>query len=215
MDTLLRRRKMMGVGSSSLEFYSYLYFDGTAYIDTDIVPPTDFSVRVNMGKETLKSAQRIFLCSATTNSIGVIMGAATSSTTRSFGVYYGSSSAAATMTIDFSAETYTMFLTPYKFGAGNVFGAITKGAGTPNGPMIIGYNVNKSGQPYTGRMSYFRIYDADAKDATSAADLLNNYTPLYTLKPCKYNGVDGLWCEELSKFYGNSASGGTLTASNS
>ena len=224
MDALLRRRAMIATGGSPTppptptpEFYDYLYFDGVAYIDTDITPPTDFSIRFGMGKETNKAAQRVFAClAANSTSCGMLYNSSTTSTNRSIAVYYGTSGTATTArTLAFSTDSFQFFLTPNKFGFGNTSYNITKGANAPSGPLTFGSNPSHSGNPFSGRIATIRIYDSTAQNATSPADLLNNYTQMYTLKPCKYNGEDGLWCEELSKFYGNTAGAGTLTASNS
>lgn len=218
MDALLRRREMMGAGggTAGVVFYDKLIFDGTAYIETDITPPSDFSVRVPLGNESTKAAQRVFGVPGTNSStFALYYGNSTTSTNRYFAVYYGaSSSVSSNHYLAFSTKTFTFFLTPKRFGIGSTAWNITKGSETPSGALIIGYNSAKSGTPYTGEMKTFFIYDSDAQDATSASELLNNYTPEYTLRPCTYNGEAGLWCVETSKFYGNSAVSGTLTVQN-
>ena len=198
-------------------FYDYLYFDGVAYIDTDIVPPASASLRCSMGMETTKAAQRYFGAqAANSTSLSVILSSSTTSTQRSFSIYYCASSAVSTgKTLPFSNSSFAFFLTPKRFGWGNTSYTFTKGSNTVTGGLVLGINQAHAGQPYTGRMGTFRIYDDTAQDATSADDLLDNYTSVYTLRPCTYNGEAGFWCEELSKFYGNTAGAGTLTASNS
>ena len=204
---------------TGLVFYDRLVFDGTAYIDTDITPPANASFRTYLGNETLKAGQRLFLCNATTGLIGALLSpTSTTSTTRQFSVYYGASSAVTTsVTLPFSTTDYYLVLTPKRFiaapNSSNTGTTFSKGNGTPSSALVIGANVNHNGQPFTGRMSIFRIYDSDAQNATSASELLN-YTPAYTLRPCTYNGEAGLWCVETETFYGNTAESGELTVLN-
>ena len=143
MDALLRRRSMMGAGggTSGVVFYDRLVFDGTAYIDTDIVPDTLASFRINkMGNETVKAAQRLFMNPCSNSSLsGVYLGSQTTSTTRYFYVYYGSSSyVSSNRTLAFSYTGYVLFLTPYRFGVGTNSWTITKGTETPSGPLVFG-----------------------------------------------------------------------------
>ena len=200
--------------SHTLVFYDRIKFDGTAYIETDITPSENASFRVNLGNETLKAAQRYFGCACTSGSIVVILSSATTNTTRTLNVYYGQSGASGSTTIGFSTDSFFFFLTPHKFGYASNSYNVSAGAGVPNGNLILGYNSTKSGQAYTGTMGIFRVYGSDAQNATSQGDLFNNYTAEYTLKPCTYDGEAGMWCEELNKFYGNSAGSGTLTVYN-
>lgn len=218
MDALLRRRQMMASGgvspTPSPVFYDRLVFDGTAYIDTNIVPPTDASFRVILGNETTKATQRVFMLKAgTSDSIGTIYNSSTTSTNRVIAVYYGSSSALLAKQLAFSTSSYSFFLTPNRMGYGNTSFTITKGASTPAGGIVIGYNTSHTGQAYTGRMGTFRIYGSDAQNVTKDSEF-SSYTPVYTLRPCTYNGEAGLWCVETSTFYGNTAGSGTLTAIN-
>lgn len=214
MDALLRRRQMFE--AEVPVFYEKIIFDGTAYIDTDILFPTDGSIRMMLGNESLKAAQRLFSL-PTTNSgyIALSYGNNTDSTKRSLTVYYGGSTAAYTnYNINFTNTTFAFFLTPKRFGWVSNTQTITKGSGVPSGPLTLGYSASHTGQPYTGIMQVVKIYGSDAQDATSSGDLWNNYTPVYTLRPCTYRGEAGLWCEETKKFYGNSAGSGSLTVSN-
>lgn len=220
MDALMRRRQIMTAGveppAPAPVFYTYLKFDGVAYIDTDIIPDANASYRSTFGGETLKATQRVFQVPAANSTlIGVIYGTQTTTTNRVFSAYYGASSAVSTgKTLAFSYETYGLFLTPKRFGWTDHVYTITKGANAPTGPLVIGYNAAHQGQAYTGKVSIFRVYGSDAQDATTPNDLLDNYTPAYTLRPCTYNGEAGLWCVETSTFYGNSAGAGTLSVSN-
>ena len=220
MDALMRRRQMMTAGGEppapAPVFYDYLVFDGTAYIDTDIVPDANASYRVSLGDETIKATQRLFLVPAENNTqIGAIFGTGTTSSIRQFSAYYGASSSVVSgKNLYFSVGRFTLFLTPKRFGWGSTSYTFTKGDNAPSGGIILGINTAHQGQPYSGKMSVFRIYGSDAQDATSASDLLDNYTPVYTLRPCTYLGEAGIWCEETSTFYGNTANAGTLTVEN-
>ena len=209
MNTLLRRRIMMGTEEKPI-FYDRLVFDGTAYIDTDIIPPADCSFRTLIGNETLKAAQRIFRADG---KFGVIMNASTNSTRRSFVVYYGQTGAFGDYQVNSWDETF-IFLTPYMFGLNDSLKwTFTKGTDNPAGPLTIGHREDHSGQAYTGSLGSFRIYGSDAKNATNPSELAT-YTPVYYLRPCTYNGEAGLWCVENNTFYGNTAGAGTLSVRN-
>ena len=222
MDTLLRRRQMMAAGASPTPptptptpvFYDRLVFDGTAYIETDLIPPTDASFLVRLGNETLKATQRGFNCPTPNGVIGMNYANGTTSTTRYFNVYYGQSSAVSTSRyLAFSTASYYFFLTPSHFGWGSTSYSITRGAENPSGHLSLGSNNSHTGQPYTGRMGIFKIYGSDAQNVTNTSDFAN-YTPVYTLRPCTYNGEAGMWCVETSTFYGNTAGAGTLSVLN-
>ena len=220
MDALLRRRAMIASGGSptpptpALVFYDRLVFDGTAYIETGITPPADASFLVRLGNESLKATQRGFNCPTSTGVIGMNYANGTTSTTRYFNVYYGQSSAVSTnRNLAFSTTSYYFFLTPKRFGWGSTAYTITRGAENPNGHLSLGSNNSHTGQPYTGRMGTFKIYGSDAQNCASTSDF-SNYTPVYTLRPCTYNGEAGMWCEETSTFYGNTAGAGTLSVLN-
>lgn len=196
-------------------FYNYLYFDGTAYIDTDIIPDSLASYTVPLGKETLRAPQRVFMTQAGNSyNIGIVYGNNTSNTARSISVYYGGTKALATRTYSFGYDTFNFFLTPQRYGIGNNSYAITKGSNTPSGSLVLGYNYSHSGQPYSGRMGTFQIYGSDAENVTKYADF-SSYTPIVTLRPCMYGDAAGMWYVEGNKFFGNSASSGTLTVSDS
>ena len=201
---------------TGLVFYDWLVFDGTAYIDTDIIPDANASYRSTFGGETLKATQRLFQVPAANSTlIGVIYGTQTTTTNRVFSVYYGASNAVSTgKSLAFSYDTYGFFLTPKRFGWPNNVYTITKGENAPTGPLVIGYNAAHQGQAYTGKVNIFRVYGSDAQNATSPTDLMDNYTPAYTLRPCTYNSEAGLWCVETDTFYGNTAGAGTLTVQN-
>lgn len=197
-------------------FYNYLYFDGTAYIDTDLVPPENASFRCNFGMETTKGAQRYFgMAAANGSTTNLFLNNSTTSSTRYFTTYYqSSSSVSAGKTLAFSTSTFNFFLTPDRFAPGTGPYTITGGTSAHSGGIVFGSNASHSGNPYTGRMTRFRVYGSDARNCTTYSDF-DNYTPVYTFRPCTYNGEAGLWCEETSEFFGNTAGSGTLTASDS
>ena len=216
MDALLRRRAMMNTDKP--EFYTYLVFDGTAYIDTDIVPTGQQNTfRVLVGDETVTSGlQHVYDCKTANGRIRMSYGSPTTSTTRKVNVWYDNgTNSIMSVDVNFSVSRYTAILTPNRFfyyadktdisGAGN---------GSATDPLVIGAMTSHSGQAYSGKMSRFRIYGADAKDITRASEL-DNYTPIITLRPCLYKGKAGMWYVEGNKFYGNTAGSGSLTVSNS
>lgn len=198
-----------------LEFYKYLIFDGTAYIDTNIYIPENASFAVTIGNETLKSTQRCFLIgNATDGYTGVIWGGNTNSSRRQVVPYYDSASYLSSNTYyEFTYPSISLFLTPYKFGAGNNPHSITKGSLKPNHPLIIGSNSSHNGQAFTGSIQTFYVLGSDAQNETTYSGLLT-HTPVYTLRPCLFAGEAGLWCAETSMFYGNTAGTGELTTSN-
>ena len=221
MDTLLRRRSMISAAGSTPPgttpvFYDRLVFDGTAYIDTDIVPPDMSTFIVRLGNETVKAAQRGFSFGGTNSTYyGAQLSSSTTSTNRVFQIYYGSSSSVSSnRSLAFSNANYSFFLTPHRFGFGNTGYAITKGSGVPSSGVSLGTNAGHSGQPYTGTMGAFRIYGSDAQNATTFSEIETNYTPIITLRPCTYGGVPGMWCVETSTFYGNTAGAGNLSVIN-
>ena len=223
MDALLRRRAMIAAGGSPTPpptptpvFYDYLVFDGTASIEiTGLSIPDDFTIGVYLGHETNKAAQRLFWLPGSPVSFGAILNSSTNSSNRCFSIYYGASGAASTnKTLAFSTKGYSFFLTPKRFGWNSTSYTFTKGTASPTGTLMIGKNAT-TGNPYSGDMMRFRIYGSDAQNVTDATDLLNNYTPIYTFKPCTYNGEAGMWCVETSTFHGNTAGEGTLSVRNS
>lgn len=217
MDALLRRRLMMQQGGGptppphTLVLYSYIKFDGQAYIDTDIVIPADGSLRVGLGNETTKAAQGVFSAGENVSGrIALWYSSATTTTNRRMAVAYDSTAAIASdRNLSFSTSvTYTFFMTPLRYGWGTTGYTYTKGSQHPTGKLSLGFSA--SGTHYTGTMQIVRVYDEDAKNCTTAA-AFNSYTNLYSLQPCTYDGEPGMWCAELNAFYGNSAGAGTLT----
>lgn len=196
-------------------FYDRLVFDGTAYIDTDITIPTDASFRITVGGETAKSAQRVFgIACANSGGTSVILSGQTNNTKRVVNAYYQSYSAVSSKDLAWTYEQYTIVLTPKRFGFGNSTDLITKGSDAFIGGIVFGSTGTHSGNPFTGKMGESRIYGSEAQNATGSSELWNDYTPVFTFKPCTYNGNAGMWCVETSTFYGNSAGSGSLTVQN-
>ena len=196
-------------------FYDRLVFDGTAYIDTDIVPDLTMSYRMAIGDESQKIPQRYFFApTADSGFVGITLNSTTTSTNRCFSVYFGkSSSVSGNRTYAFSNATLSLWLTPKRFGWGNTAYTFTKGSNAVNGPIVIGQSSTHSGQAFTGRLGWFRIYSSDAQDCASNS-AFNSFTPVYTLRPCTYRGEPGMWCVETEKFYGNTAGAGALSVIN-
>lgn len=199
-------------GTITPVLYNYLIFDGTAYIETDYVIPSDASIRFGAGKESLKVMQPVFSASGTNG--GYIMlayGGSTNTNRRQMMPYYDSSSALATSRyLVFSTVTYTFFMTSKRFGWGNTAYTYTKGSLHPDGGLSFG----KGSQPYTGMLQPVRIYGSETQNLTNF-NAFSSYTPIATFWPCTYNGQAGLWYVEQNKFYGNTAGSGTLTAADS
>lgn len=195
-------------------FYNYLYFDGTAYIQTTYVLPANCSIRVGLGGETNKTAQQVLGASGTNGGyIAVYYGGGTNSTNRQVVVNYDSSSYVKTKNLAWSYTSFAFFLTPNRMGWGNSTNTFTKGSLHPDGGLYFGvHSPQSTSAKFSGRMGQIRIYGSDASGVTTDAGF-NNYTPVATFRPCTYNGVAGLWYEEGSTFFGNSAGSGTLTAS--
>ena len=221
MDALLRRRVMIAAGGGSpvpptptgVVFYDKLVFDGTAHIQTDIFIPEDGVIRVTCGGETVKAAQGLFrqLGSGGSSVIAVWYGSATTTTTRKIACRYRTTTSSTTHDLAFGSTRLSLFLTPYYLGWGTAKYSITKGTETPALGLDIG---TADANAFSGFMEAYRVYGDDAKNATSASELINNYTPVYTLQPCTYNGEPGLWCIETSTFYGNTAGAGQLSVMN-
>lgn len=209
---LIRRRGMMQVqGSGSTpEFHTYLIFDGTAYIETDIILPEDFSIRVSLGNEA-RHQQAIFSAYNGSNFVFAFwMNSSTNNNNRVFSARYDSTSTLSSLSsLSWNNTRYNLFMTPFRFGYGNTVAAnYTKGSVRPTSGLNIGRPLSTS-TSYTGKSGTFRIYDDAAKNANSY-NYFDNYTPIYTLAPCLYNGEAGLWCLETNRFYGNSAGVGTI-----
>ena len=203
----------MGLGNSSATpvFHTRLVFDGTAYIDTDVPIPENGSLRVTLGYETTKGTQRIF---SADGMFDAYLNGSTNGTTRYFSACYGATSTVVSgtqLSLAWTYNTYSFFLTPKRVGYGSTTRTFTKGANTPTNGLVVGVNYTHSGVPFTGKvMSRIRIYGSDAQDVTQDSDFAN-FTPVATLRPCTYLGEAGLWWVEQGRFFGNTAGAGTLT----
>lgn len=193
------------------EFHTRLFFDGTAYIDTDILMPEDGSIRIPLGYETGKKSQVLFNAGGR---VYATLNSNTNATNRAFSFAYDASSpqiSGTTIACAWATSAYSVFLTPKRGGYGGNSATFTKGSSRPATGFVFGQNAAHTNVPFTGAINgWIRIYGSDAQNATSYSDLAN-YTPVYTLRPCTYNGEAGLWCVQTSTFYGNTAGAGTLT----
>ena len=222
MDALLRRRAMMAAGGGSptppgpvIEpvFYDFLVFDGTAYILTNYVLPSDSSIKLLVGWETTKARQGIIQAYGESNggSILAMLGNNTSSSRRQMVCYYDSTSyLLASKYLNFTTTSYELFLTPNKFGWDNTSYSISKGSVHPTDGLRIGQDGT---QCFTGKMGTIYIYDSSAQNCSTASGF-NSFTPVATFRPCTYNGAAGMWYVEGSTFFGNSAGSGTLSTEN-
>ena len=205
-------------GSVQPVFYDKLQFAGGAYIDTGLQIPANGSIYARFGGETSKSQQRLYMTKSDGSGffIGAFLTSATTTTNRYFGAYYDSSSnlGGNNKTLRWTYDAYIFFQTPKRFGLAATSWTYTKGSTHPTGTLVLGENLYSSTRvPYTGFMRDFLIYGSDAQDCTSY-DQFANYTPVYTLRPCTYNGEAGMWIVETNTFKGNAAGTGSLTASN-
>lgn len=212
MDTLLRRREMMVRDTAPAPvFHSKLIFDGVAYIDTDLLIPENGSIRAPFGYETEKKSQVLFNAGGR---VYATLNSNTNTTSRAFSAAYDSGTAlvsGTTLTLGWTNNAYSFFLTPKRVGFGTTSKTFTKGSSRPTTGLVIGQNHAHTNVPFTGLLNgWFRIYGDDAQNVTQYSDL-NNYTPVYTLRPCTYLGEAGLWCVETGVFYGNSAGAGQLS----
>lgn len=194
------------------EFHSRLRFDGTAYIQTDIVLPQNGSIRFgSSGGETRKGNQGIINAS---NDSGIrfciFLTTTSDSTKRVYAIRYDSGTTdASRKELNNYTDRPALFITPFKWGFGNSVTSFSKGSDRPT--TGIQFGALSQSYRYTGSLGYFYIYDSTAQNASNAPDLRDNYTPIYTLRPCIYNGEAGYWCVQTETFYGNSAGEGQLT----
>lgn len=203
-----------GPAPAALVFYNYLYFDGTAFIETDLYMPPGGSIRVSLGKESVKGQQGLFLQKNSSNvsTVGAWYNSNTTGTKRTFGIRYQNTGSSTAYSLNWSTDTYNFFMTQKKYGWDSTAYNVTKGSVASTVPMCIGAVQN--GSAYTGRMGTFYMYDSTTQNVASY-DGFDTYTPTYTLRPCTYRGFAGLWCVETGTFYGNTAGAGTLRASDS
>lgn len=204
---------MQAVVGAAPVFYNKLVFDGNAYIVTDIIPPTKGSFVSRFGNESIKGVQRVFFCNAESSTlIGLNYGTGTTSNTRRINYYYGKNGVVLTnKDLNFSVMEYDTFLTPKMIFINDRSYTYNEGSNSAIGFLVLGQHPNPTTTPpYSGTMETFYIYGSNAMDVSSLAGFLD-YTPVYTLRPCTYNGEAGMWCVETNRFYGNSAGLGTLT----
>ncbi len=197
------------------EFYPWLLFDGTAYIETDIIPWQDMSVTTGAGGEPNDGPSKYLLCYSATGGTKTRLfeTSATNTTTAVWCNYYNSSSSLVSKDIYQYYPRHDLFMTPKVIGFSSASNStFTKGNGTPNGPIIFGATEVFTNM-YDGGLYTTKLYGSDAENVTSIAGFAD-YTPQIILRPCIYKGESGLWNVEQNKFYGNSAESGTLQAAN-
>lgn len=193
-------------------FYNYLYFTRPAYIQTDYILPSLASFSTRLGGETVQSGtQIVFIAGSGNNLIRVSYGSTTTTSSgRRWTIYYGSSSnISGNVTYTWNTTAFNFFITPKRYGYGSNTRTINKGSGYPTTGLIFGNSSNS----YSGRFETFYVYDSSAQNATSYS-ALTEFTPVATFRPCTYGGQAGFWYVEGQKFFGNSASSGSLLASN-
>lgn len=196
-------------------FYDRLVFDGTAWILTNLVIPTDGSIRCTEGGETRK-AQNLWYTDRGTGegSIRLYWGGNTNSgRIQPMPLYRSTSYLFNNKNYSTSATERGVFQTCKGMGFDTTNYTYTKGNLPAPNPLYIGGMEGSSVDPFTGYLKTVYIYDDTTQNVTTYSGF-DNYTPVYTLRPCLYGGKAGLWCVETSAFFGNSAESGTLTVSN-
>lgn len=217
MDLMMMRRAIiMGQPTGPApEFYNKLVFDGTAFIQTDYVIPELGSIAILLcGYEKVQAPQNIFFIPSqndATIGTGVVLANGTSSSGRTFAGIYDCGSWYTTP-LRFTYTSYSLFMTPKRYGYGNASKVITKGSTSPGTGICFGGG-RSTNTPFTGSFETVTIYDSTAQDATQFKSL-TAFTPVATFRPCLYEGEAGLWHVEGRRFYGNTAGAGTLTVSN-
>ena len=203
-------------------FFSKINLQGGAYIETDIMLPENFSMILVCDNANTGSTQGygIIGCSGATsgrfelnrNSLG-------NNFSKNY-YYYGTDNYTGSLQLNTTDyPSWTPWMTPNKYGNGGATKTYTKGAGTPNGVLVVGKtsHANKYQGFFYASSSLnggcIKILGDYAQNAAGYEDLVS-MAALYTLKPCVYNNEHGLWCLENNKFYGNTASVGTITCSN-
>lgn len=197
-------------------FYDRLVFDGTAWILTDLVIPTDGSIRATVGGETRKQ-QNLWFTQRNTGqgSIRLYWGGQTNGTRIQPMPYYRSTSYLFNNWAPANSNAANGVFQTCK-GVGfndNSFRSYTKGNLPAPNPLYIGGLANSAVASFTGYFKTLYIYDDTTQNETTYSGF-DNYTPVYTLRPCLYGSKAGFWCVENGKFYGNSADAGTLSVAN-
>ena len=215
-----RRRLMMACiqrGSLAPIFYDRLVFDGAVGLDTGIQLAQHLSFRVGAGDETSKTGgQWIFCASGGGYTTGFILGGGTSASQRQMVPFKGSTSYLRANTyLGFQYPRYSLFMTDVRYGWGgsaNIYSS-TPEQGVPSGTLRLGCNGADANEFYTGALEPFYIYDTNASQCITLAQL-ESYTPLYTLRPCTFDGKAGMWIVETDTFIGNTIGTGTLSVAN-
>ena len=203
------------LGPDVLQFYDYLTFDGTAYIQTDLLLPENGSVRTYLYNMTKKQCG-IFRALDNSNNMvfGLEVGGSDANNHRFNIRYYKTTNDDSGAYAWGNYNSGQVYMTSSRCQVPGRLKIFTKGSVMPTkGIQLVYARNNASGNIFKGSMSTFHIYGSDTQSVTSWA-AFEGFTPVYTLRPCTYYGEAGMWCVETNTFYGNSASSGTLTVSN-
>lgn len=196
-------------------FYDRLVFDGTAWILTDLVIPTDGSIRVTEGGETRKQ-QNLWFTQRNTGEGSIRLywgGSTTASRLQPIPFYRSTSYLFSGKYFSTTGTERGVFQTCERVGFNSTNYSYTKGTLPAPNPLYIGGLSGGSIPSFTGYMRTLYIYDNTTQGVTTY-DGFDSFTPVYTLRPCLYGGQAGYWCVENSTFYGNSAGAGTLSVAN-
>lgn len=202
-------------------FFNKINLQGGAYIETDIMLPENFSMILvcdNANTGSTKGYGIIGCSGSTSGKFELNMNSWGNNYSKNY-YYYGTDNYTGSLQLNTTDyPSWTPWMTPNKYGNGGATKTYTKGAGTPNGVLVVGKtsHANKyQGFFYASSNlngGCIKILGDYAQNA-GYEDLLS-MAALYTLKPCVYNNEHGLWCLENNTFYGNTASVGTITCSN-
>ena len=200
-------------------FFDKINLQGGAYIETDIMLPENFSMMLVCDNANTGSTQGygIIGCSgATSGKFELNRNSWGSNSSKNY-YYYGTDNYTGSMQLNTTDyPRWTPWMTPNKYGNGGATKTYTKGAGTPNGVLVVGKtsHANKYQGSFYAYLNGGCIKILGDYAQNAGYEDLVSMAALYTLKPCVYNNEHGLWCLENNKFYGNTASVGTITCSN-
>ena len=184
-----------------LEFYDKLTPTDNAYIDTDYIPTVDSKFVVHIKRPNYNGCC-IYSNSKPNKTDGIRFLLSLSVPYISFGASRVQNPTLNDLELNIIHE-HTQYLTIN--GNSDTY-TTSVGGYYINEPLTIFSDYyNRSAH---GSMSYFN------KNSLYSFKIYENDVLVRDFKPCTYNGVAGLWDEVESKFYGNSNSVGTLTASN-
>lgn len=194
------------------KLYGRLVFDGTAYINTGLFLPENGSIRTYVRCSGAR-AQGFFSANAVIDGANSSVLLIRNTATGNNGIYYGKYDSKTDLanggTIALNSHlNFNIWITPKAFAAGDKIKTFTRGSTPPTSQIYI---APSSTNRFKGAMETFYIYDSAAANVTT----LNGFSglpPVYTLRPCMYNGQCGYWVVETGTFLGNSnPNGGTLS----